>query len=190
MNHGHDDGFGRCDGRRRALLATGLVLAAGSSLLVPRPAAAHAKPPRRLSFHHTHTNEQISVVYHADGRYLTAELEKATRFLRDFRTGDAHPIDPLLFDFLYAAKVATGSCGVFEVISGYRSPATNAMLRRAGNGVAKRSMHTRGKAIDVRLTDVDTRVLRDAALKLRHGGVGYYRRSDFVHLDTGRVRSW
>ena len=137
-----------------------------------------------------HTNEKVSIVYHADGRYLTAELERATRFLRDFRTGEAFPIDPSLFDFLYAARVAMASHGVFEVISGYRSPATNAMLRRAGNGVAKRSMHTMGKAIDVRLTDVDTSALRDAALQLRRGGVGYYRKSDFVHLDTGRVRNW
>lgn len=190
MKHGYDDELDRFDGRRRALLAAGLVLAAGGAALAPRAVAAHAKPPRRLSFQHMHTNEKISVVYHADGHYLTAELEKATRFLRDFRTGDAYPIDPSLFDFLHAAKIATGSRGVFEVISGYRSPATNAMLRRAGNGVAKRSMHTMGKAIDVRLSDVDTRALRDAALQLRRGGVGYYRKSDFVHLDTGRVRSW
>lgn len=167
-----------------------VVLAAGGAMILPRLASALVPGPRRLSFHHTHTNEKLSIAYYADGRYLSSELAKATRFLRDFRTGDWYPIDPQLFDYLFAVQLATGSRGVFEVISGYRSAATNTMLRRMSTGVAKRSMHTRGKAIDVRLTDIDTVALRDAALALERGGVGYYRKSDFVHLDTGRVRSW
>jgi uncharacterized protein YcbK (DUF882 family) len=180
----------QCNRDRRSLLRVAALLAAGASGLLPRMAVALSHAPRRLSFHHLHTNERISVVYYADGRYVSSELAKATRFLRDFRTGDVHAIDPDLFDYLYAAQRATGSRGVFEVISGFRSPATNRMLRRASTGVARRSLHTRGKAIDVRLTDIDTAKLRDAALALRRGGVGYYRKSDFVHLDTGRVRSW
>lgn len=190
MKHGHDDGFDHRGARRRRLLAAGLALAAGGQVLLPRRALARSSAPRRLSFHHLHTNEKISVVYYADGRYLEAALVRVTRLLRDFRTGEVHPIDPRLYDFLHAARAAIGSRGVFEVISGYRSPATNEMLRRTSTGVARRSLHTKGMAIDVRLTDVDTRTLRDAAKILRRGGVGYYRKSDFVHLDTGRVRSW
>jgi len=175
---------------RRSLVRAALLLGAGGPLLLPRLATALSPMPRRLRFHHTHTNEKISVVYYANNRYLSAGLKKATRFLRDFRAGEIHPIDPKLFDYLYAAQLATRSRGVFEVISGYRSATTNAMLRRVSRNVAKRSLHTTGKAIDVRLTDIDTEALRDAVLALKLGGVGYYRKPDFVHLDTGRVRSW
>jgi uncharacterized protein YcbK (DUF882 family) len=175
---------------RRSLLRAALLLATGGPALMPRLATALSTEPRRLSFHHLHTNEKLSFVYYADGRYVFSELAKATQVLRDFRTGDVHPIDPNLFDYLFAAQCATGSRGVFEIISGYRSPTSNAMLRRVSSGVAKRSLHTRGKAIDVRLTDIDTARLRDTALALRQGGVGYYRKSNFVHLDTGRVRTW
>lgn len=180
------------DRNRRLLLRAAVLLAAGGGapMLLPRPAAARSRTPRRLSFHHMHTNERLSVVYFADGRYLPSGIEKATQLLRDFRTGEVHAIDLALFDYLYAAQRATGSRGVFEIISGYRSTATNRMLRRASTGVARRSLHTTGKAIDVRLTDVDTAKLRDTAVALNRGGVGYYRKSDFVHLDTGRVRSW
>lgn len=178
------------DQSRRSLLRAAALLAAGGSGLLPRLAAALSSAPRRLSFHHLHTNEKISVVYYTDGSYLSSGLAKATQLLRDFRTGGVHPIDPNLFDYLYAAQRATGSRGVYEIISGYRSAASNAMLRRASTGVARRSLHTQGRAIDVRLTDIDTAKLRDVALALRLGGVGYYRKSDFVHLDTGRVRSW
>ena len=175
---------------RRSFLGAVALLAAGGSGMLPRSVAAAFYAPRRLSFHHMHTNEKLSVVYYADGRYLSSELAKAMQLLRDFRTGDIHPIDPKLFDYLYATQNATGSHGMFEIISGYRSPASNAMLRRTSSGVAKRSLHTQGRAIDVRLTDIDTVKLRDSALALKLGGIGYYRKSDFVHLDTGRVRSW
>jgi uncharacterized protein YcbK (DUF882 family) len=99
-------------------------------------------------------------------------------------------MDPALLDFLHAAQQRVGSTGTYEIISAYRSPRTNEMLRRNGGGVAKRSMHLQGKAIDVRLTDADTRDLRQAGLDLSRGGVGYYSKSNFVHLDTGRVRRW
>ncbi|MCZ7566575.1 MAG: DUF882 domain-containing protein [Burkholderiales bacterium] len=112
------------------------------------------------------------------------------RLLRDFRTGEAHAIDVALLDTLHALCAACGG-RTFEIISGYRSPTTNAMLRRTSvGGVAKRSLHMDGRAIDVRLVGVDTARLRDAAKALGRGGVGYYRESDFVHLDTGRARSW
>lgn len=177
-----------CNPRRRTLLR--VMAAAPSALLMPFSAALAAARPRGLSFHHTHTNEKLTAVYHADGGYLSDSLTEINRFLRDFRTGDVHPIDPQLLDILYAVRASTGSNGVFEVISGFRSPFTNESLRAQGRGVAKKSLHMQGRAIDVRLTDLDTAKLRDVAKQLKLGGVGYYGKSDFVHLDTGRVRSW
>jgi len=112
------------------------------------------------------------------------------RYLRDFRTNEIHPIDANLFDILYAVKNACNSNGTFEVISGYRSPQTNQYLHEKGRGVATRSLHMDGKAIDVRLTDVQTSYLKKAAASLKRGGVGFYAKSDFVHIDTGRVRYW
>ena len=110
--------------------------------------------------------------------------------MRDYRANEIKPIDPVLLDQLYALKLKTGTKSPFHVISGYRTPATNAMLRRRSNGVARRSYHTKGKAIDIRLPGYDTHRLRNAALSLRSGGVGYYRNSNFVHVDTGPVRTW
>ena len=154
------------------------------------PRAIAADPPRSLAFYHTHTDERCSVLYYDDGRYLDDALLEVSRFLRDFRTGDVHPIDRELLDFLFAVRLATESGNRFQVISGYRSPVTNARLRKASNGVAKKSLHMQGRAIDVRLGGVETAYLRKAALALERGGVGYYAKSDFVHLDTGRPRSW
>jgi uncharacterized protein YcbK (DUF882 family) len=111
-------------------------------------------------------------------------------FLRDYRTGDTHVIDPALMEILSRIQRISGSNGVYEVISGYRSPRTNAHLRQRSPKVAKDSLHMQGKAIDIRLTDVRTRELRDIARQLRCGGVGYYAKSDFLHLDTGQVRCW
>jgi uncharacterized protein YcbK (DUF882 family) len=110
--------------------------------------------------------------------------------LRDHRTGQMHPIDRKLLDLLHEVQRRTGSQAPFEMISGYRSAATNERLRRQGHRVARRSLHMVGKAIDIRLPDLSTRRLRDAAVAMRRGGVGYYARSNFVHLDTGRVRRW
>jgi uncharacterized protein YcbK (DUF882 family) len=117
-------------------------------------------------------------------------LDDLNHFLRDFRTGDAAEMDPAVFDILHEIQRRSGSAGTFEVISAYRSPATNEMLRDKSSGVAKNSQHLLGKAIDVRLTDLDTAELRDVALSLGRGGVGYYHDSDFVHVDTGSVRQW
>ena len=145
---------------------------------------------RVLSFAHTHTGERLTVPYFADGDYLAEGLARLEHLLRDHRSGEEHPIDPRLFDLLNDLRLATGTREPFRVISGYSSPKTHAKLRSAGRGVAKRSLHMDGRAIDVRLADVKSSVLRDTALELRRGGVGYYRHSDFVHVDTGRVRTW
>ena len=110
--------------------------------------------------------------------------------LRDYRADVAHPIDPKLLDLLYQLQAKVDHQGEFHVISGYRSPATNAMLRKQSSGVAKHSYHVLGKAIDIRMPGFDTRQLRNAAIALKDGGVGYYASSNFVHVDTGRVRYW
>lgn len=146
--------------------------------------------PRTLSLVSTHTGERLSVRYFSAGRYVPDALERLYRLLRDHRTGDVSPIDPRLFDQLHALASCAGCAPRYEIISGYRSPATNARLRAASSGVARRSLHMEGRAIDVRLPGVDCARLRDLALDMGAGGVGYYAKSDFVHLDTGRVRSW
>jgi len=162
----------------------GLALASGAAR------AQVAAPERRLQFYNTHTGEQLIATYWADGGYQPDELAALHRLLRDHRTGETHAIDRKLFDMLHLLQGQTGSNGLYEVISGYRSPGTNAALRRQSNGVARNSLHTHGRAIDVRLAGVPLADLRKAALGLRAGGVGYYPSSDFIHLDTGRVRSW
>jgi len=176
-----------CPHRRRFLGA--LALAAPAMALPGLVFAAPAKP-RRLRFLHTHTSEKLEVVYYENGAYLPDAMDELNFLLRDFRSGDVVDMDRNLLDLLVMVQQRLGSRGTFEIISAYRSPATNEMLRRQGGGVAKSSMHLLGKAIDVRLTDVDTRDLRRAGLDLARGGVGYYSKSDFVHLDTGRVRHW
>jgi uncharacterized protein YcbK (DUF882 family) len=167
-------------------------LASFSALALAAPASAlPTREERVLSFLNTHTSERLSLPYFADGAYLDGALVRLQTFLRDYRTGQQHPMDPGLFDLLHEVRQATGAKGPFQVISGYRSPATNAMLRATGGGgVASHSMHLEGRAIDIRVSDVRTTVLRDAARELGRGGVGYYRDLDFVHVDTGRVRTW
>lgn len=173
--------------RRRFVAA---AAAAGAAFLLPKPLLALA-PARSLDFLHTHTGEQLrGVEYFAAGRYLPDALEVVNHHLRDWRTDQVHPIDPALLDILHAVRSRTGSTRPFEVISGYRSPATNAMLRTQSSKVSSTSLHMRGQAIDVRLPDLPLRQLRAAALDLARGGVGYYPDSNFVHLDTGRVRRW
>jgi len=140
---------------------------------------------------HTHTREEIDVVYFRDGEYLPESLARLDHFLRDHRSGDVHEIDPQVLDILWDLQRDIGNPdGVYEIICGYRSPKTNEALRGKSSGVASRSQHVLGKAIDARLRGTDTAKLRDAALALQRGGVGYYRSSDFIHVDTGRVRRW
>ncbi len=147
---------------------------------------------KSLSFYHTHTGKRLDVVFSRDGSHIPEALDEINAFLSDFRTGDVVEIDPELLDLIYDVRVSLGSDGRYQVISAYRSPATNEMLRGRGqnSGVAKNSQHTHGKAIDVRLEGVPTTVLRDRAIAMQRGGVGYYAKSDFVHIDTGRVRRW
>ena len=156
--------------------------------------ARAAVPPdgeRRLAFQNLHTGERLSTAYWADGGYLPEALKEIDTLLRDHRTGEVSTIDPRLLDLLHALQDRTETTGAFHVISGYRSPKSNTMLRgKGGGGVAKRSLHMKGMAIDIRLPGHDTRDLHRAAKSLKRGGVGYYRKSDFVHVDVGRVRYW
>jgi uncharacterized protein YcbK (DUF882 family) len=163
--------------------------AAAPALLLPGRAAAAA--PRKLAMVHTHTGEDIELVYAVGERYDPAALGSLNHFLRDHYSGEVGRIDPQLHDLLHAVRQTLGTSEPFQVISGYRCPATNDRLRRTGGGgVAKRSLHMEGKAIDVRVAGVPLAELRDAALSLKAGGVGYYPGSQFVHVDTGRVRRW
>jgi len=173
---------------RRQFLAA--IAAAIPALALARPAAAATTGSRELSFLHTHTGERLVVEYRGVHGYVADALTTVNHFLRDFRTGDEHSIDPSLLDLLHHVTTLTGSQRPFEVISGYRSPATNAMLRRQSEGVASGSLHMVGQAIDIRLSDIPLPRLRSAALSIRGGGVGYYPSSNFVHVDTGRVRFW
>lgn len=178
---------------RRRLLRRGLQLAAAAAAL---PASVRAALPaqgeRALTLVHTHTQERIEIVYAAGERYLVQGLAALNTFLRDHYTGEVGVIDPRLFDLLHGLQRTLGSERPYEVISGYRCPATNERLRtaRSDSGVATQSLHTRGQAIDVRLPGTALADLRDAALELAAGGVGYYPSSRFVHVDTGRVRRW
>lgn len=149
--------------------------------------ASVAKRP--LSFYNTHTGEKM-VVHYSHGGYNGSVRKALEYFLRDFRTGERHPLDPHLFDSLCAIQSCCGKQTSFEVISGYRSPETNAYLRKISSGVARKSLHMDGRAIDIRVTDLPTNMLRDIAINLHNGGVGYYPKSNFVHIDTGRKRRW
>ncbi|MGI9247429.1 MAG: DUF882 domain-containing protein, partial [Woeseiaceae bacterium] len=132
---------------------------------------------RQLSFYHTHTGQRLDVIYARDGNYVPSALEEINHFLFDFRTGDAVAMDPELLDLIYDVREELGSNSTFQVVSAYRSPKTNEMLRGKSTGVAKNSQHLLGKAIDVRLEGVNTATLRDQALAMKRGGVGYYEES-------------
>ena len=166
------------------------LAAAVPILVVPRQLLARSGGTRALQFVHTHTGERLAVEYFGGGTYLQDALAAINHLLRDFRTEDVHTIDPGLLDLLHNLTSLTGTARPFQIISGYRSPTTNEMLRQHTDGVAAGSLHLCGQAIDVRLADVPLAKLRDAALAVRGGGVGYYPGQDFVHVDTGRVRAW
>ena len=180
---------------RRKFLKTALkTTAAAATILAPVTVLAKTAPvargERRLKFYNLHTGEHLRATYWVDGVYVPDEMTAINRILRDFRTGDIQRMDPHLMDLLFALQHKVDKRGTFHVISGYRSPKTNARLHRASNGVATRSLHMRGKAIDIRLPGVELGHLRQAALKLHAGGVGYYPNSNFIHVDTGRPRFW
>lgn len=194
---------------RRQFLRKAVKLTAGGVAL-PFAGAAYAAHPQRslqsvsagmamggeqrvLAFNHTHTRERIDLAYAVNDQYVPDALRTLNRFLRDHYSGTVGQMDPQLFDLLHQVRQSLGgkSLPAFEVISGYRCPETNNHLRNSrGGGVAKRSLHMEGKAIDVRLPGVPLAELRDAAISLEAGGVGYYPSEQFVHIDTGRVRRW
>lgn len=179
----------RCS--RREALALGGTFALG---LLVAPATARAARPssRSLSFYAMHTGEEITADYFVNGRYQPEGLRAIARVLRDHRTDEIHPIDPGVLDILHAVRRMVGSQDAIHVVSGYRSRATNEMKRQSSrwSGVAKDSYHLYGKAIDVILPNRDMRQVRRAAIALQAGGVGYYPRSGFVHLDCGPFRTW
>jgi len=156
-------------------------------------AALPSPPEYRLRFYHTHTGEHLDVVYRRGDQYIPEALDEIDHFLRDHRTGDVRHFDPRLFDLLHDLTASLGdSGGVIDVVCGYRTPWSNEFLRTRSphTGVAQHSLHMQAEAIDIRLPGIPTSELRDAALRLQRGGVGYYRSSDFVHVDVGRVRHW
>jgi len=174
---------------RRRVIQT--LLATGAALATPvLQASLHSASNRSLAFRNLHTGETLRTTYWAEGRYLDDELKDVNQVLRDHRSGEAYPMDPRLLDLLHALQHTVGIGGAFHIISGYRSPQTNRKLQAQSSGVAKRSLHMQGKAMDIRLPGCKLKHLRDAALSLKAGGVGYYARSDFIHVDTGRVRRW
>jgi uncharacterized protein YcbK (DUF882 family) len=146
--------------------------------------------PRELSLRNLHTGERLQVRYYEDGQYLPTALKQLNHLLRDHRSGETAVMDHGLFDQLHALAAGAQCDPSYEVISGFRSAATNEKLRESSEGVARQSLHTQGRAMDVRLARVSCSRLRDLAIGSRRGGVGYYAKSDFVHLDTGRVRTW
>lgn len=175
---------------RRALL-TGALASAGAMLAAPAVSwAAGSGGVRKIALTNLHTGDAFKEVYFADGAYIQDALAEAARVLRDWRTGEVHRIDPGLFDALAAAQARLETMGPFQVISGYRSPKTNAALNAKSSGVATKSLHMLGQAVDVRLPGVELRHLQKAALSLGAGGVGFYPQSNFVHMDVGRVRQW
>jgi uncharacterized protein YcbK (DUF882 family) len=181
------------DLNRRQILKAGVL----GSLFCLFPMQALAKfsltggQERSLSLLNTHTGERLKeVVYWEQGNYVLDALEHLNHVLRDHRTNEVHPIDPMTLDLMAAISRKVEAKRPFEIISGYRSPQTNKALNKQSRGVAKNSYHMQGKAIDLRLPGVPLKAVRKAALELRMGGVGYYAKSDFVHIDSGKVRSW
>jgi uncharacterized protein YcbK (DUF882 family) len=155
-----------------------------------RDAGRRAGAAKRIALLNLHTDERLNVEYFRDGDYVPAALASIELLLRDFRTGQRHAIDPRLMDYLVQVAHTLGMDPAFSVISGYRSPQTNAYLHEKSTGVAQHSLHMEGRAIDVRMAGVNCASLAEHALELKRGGVGYYRASDFVHLDTGAFRTW
>ncbi|MFP4474556.1 MAG: DUF882 domain-containing protein [Desulfatibacillaceae bacterium] len=176
---------------RRNFLVSCAKTTAALSVLGPATALATVTGRERtLGFYNLHTGEHLDTAYNRGNHYLGHALSRINRILRDHRTGDVHPIDTELLDLLYRLAREVGTKSPFHVISGYRSPRTNAMLNKSSSGVAQKSLHVQGKAIDIRLPDVPLETLCQAAVDLERGGVGAYPESDFIHVDVGRVRYW
>jgi uncharacterized protein YcbK (DUF882 family) len=170
----------------------GLALHSPLTLATPthRHVHTHAPGTKALSLRNLHTNDQVSCTYWIAGQYQPDALQEVNMCLRDHRSGDIGEIDPLLLDSIHALVDDIGYSGEIHIISGYRSPKTNDMLRQRSSGVAKKSYHMLGRAVDLRLPQVSLSQLHKAALTLHNGGVGYYPKSNFLHLDTGPKRNW
>ncbi|HPQ50488.1 MAG: DUF882 domain-containing protein [Alphaproteobacteria bacterium] len=177
---------------RRSFLKGGLTLSM-SALISASVKPALAMPSGgayNVSFKNSHTGEVFSGVYRVGNKYLPEAFERINYVMRDFRANEVFPMDPRAIDIISAVHRHTGTSHPYSVISGYRSPHTNAMLRSHSRGVAKRSLHMSGQAIDVRLQDVNAKHIREIATNLKAGGVGYYARQGFVHMDSGEFRTW
>jgi uncharacterized protein YcbK (DUF882 family) len=163
------------------------------TLSVPKLADAaikHSAFHKSLAFQNINTGDKLRLTYFEQGKYVKDALQEISYLFRDIHTGDMHPIDTALLDQLYDLKNLIGARKPFHIVSGYRSPYTNAKLRKRNHAVAKHSLHMQGRAIDIRIEGVETKIIRNAALAMRSGGVGYYPNADFVHLDTGEFRTW
>ncbi len=175
--------------RLESLLLVLLLLSIGFS--VSGEIRQSSAPEYHLRLYHTHTGERLDVVFRRNDAYIPGALAQVDYFLRDHRTGDVHHYDPRLFDLLSDLEASIGRPGAeIDIICGYRTPWSNEYLRTHTAGVAKNSLHMQAEAIDIRVPGTKTSALRDAALALHRGGVGYYAQSDFVHVDVGRVRRW
>lgn len=177
---------------RRGVLQMGLAGLLGTivPLSLTSTSAQAASGSWHLNIRHAHTGETFSGVYRVGNKYLPEAFERLNYVLRDFRTNEVFPMDPRVVDIICQVQRNAGSRERLNILSGYRSPKTNAMLRSNSSGVAKNSYHMYGQAIDIRIPGYNTEKLRKVALNLKAGGVGYYPRSGFVHVDTGDVRSW
>ncbi len=181
------------DQKRREILKMGLCGLLGSIVpVIGSGSSAYASSGKewRASMRNAHTGERFDGVYRVGDEYLPEAFAEINYLLRDFRTREMFPMDPRVIDIISLLQRKTGRAHHMEVLSGYRSPRTNAMLNNAGSGVARNSYHMYGQAVDILMPGFRSRKLRQIALDLRAGGVGYYPKSDFVHVDTGKIRSW
>lgn len=177
--------------RRRFIkgLAYGSLLAMGTPKIAEAAFSGFTNH-KTLSLEHNHTGENLNLTYYEHGRYVYGALEEISYFLRDYHNDAIHSVDPALLDQLYDVKLLLGTNKPFHIVSAYRSPETNASLRRHSRGVARQSLHMEGRAVDIRMEGISAKTIRSAALMLQRGGVGYYPSSNFVHLDTGDIRTW
>lgn len=176
---------------RKVLQISVVVILIGSMSIPATMATVVPAPEYRLRLFHTHSGERLDIVYRQGDRYIPEALTRLDHYLRDHRTGDVRHYDPRVFDLLHDLSAKLGQPdSEIDIVCGYRSPWSNEFLRTHGHGVAQHSLHMQAMAIDIRIPGIKTSSLRDAALALGRGGVGYYGKSDFVHVDVGRVRHW
>jgi uncharacterized protein YcbK (DUF882 family) len=179
-----------CGSRRHFIAGIGALAAVAVFSRAALARSLMLTPERSLSFDNLHTGENLKTTYWAEGKYLPDSLSDINYLLRDYRNGEIKPIDLGLLDLLHTITRRLDAARPIQLISGYRSPASNAMLHERSSGVAKHSLHMEGLAADIRIPGHDLKQLHKVALALAGGGVGYYAQSDFVHVDVGRVRHW